>query len=172
VLLRIRRLKVNKALKQNTINRERTPCMKSKNLSRPRTTIKAQRKCTTSTVVKENPKLKLYKSSRQVSLKHLNRLCEDESNYMLMQVFCKLLNALKKPEFRLQNSVFEDWESMTAYLTNHNRTILAEIIAVANKIERELYEANAIESLLDLIKEVQIPEKCDNSYKSIYGFID
>lgn len=97
----------------------------------------------------ESLRLKLYKCSRGVTLKHLNNLCTRPNNNIreIMRLFCLILNCLRKQEFQINPLLFDDWYSLCNYVNKNNCTILAEVIAVSNKIERGIYEKYEFDSI-------------------------
>lgn len=127
----------------------------------------------TSYIVNENLRLSLYKSSRAVTLKHLNNLCNRSTPEIrqVMRLFCMLLNALKKPEYQVNSLTYKNWSFLWDYISKHNWTILAEVIAVSNKIERGLYSSEAMNELKDQFDKLEIPEKIEPSFKAVLTFV-
>lgn len=82
-----------------------------------------------------------------------------------------LLNALKKPEYQSNPEVYDDWYYLCNYIKKNNCTILAEVIAVANKIERGLYQIEDLDEIRAEFEQITAPTQTDSSFKSIYGFI-
>ena len=128
----------------------------------------------TTYIVNENLRLSLYKSSRAVTMKHLINLWNRSTPEIrqVMRLFWMLLNALKKPEYQVNNSIYKNWSYLWDYINKHNWTILAEVIAVSNKIERGLYEQDAMLDIKDQFEKIEVLEnKLENSFKSIYVFV-
>lgn len=133
-----------------------------------------QKTDSTSGIVHENLRLRLHKASRGVTLKHLSNLCTRSTPEIrhVMLSFCLLLNALKKKEYRAKPTVFRDWNYLCEYINKHNCTILAEVIAVANKIERELYDVEAMLYVQEHFETLQLQAKVEPSLKLVYTFIE
>lgn len=124
--------------------RSHTPLLYRKpKLSSTKTGVKKASQQSTNFIVNENHRLKLHKASRSVTMKHLTNLCTQSTPEIrqIMQIFCLLLNSLKKPEYRL-TTTFKNWNFLCEFIQKHSCTILAEVLAVANKIERGLYEGD------------------------------
>lgn len=83
-----------------------------------------------------------------------------------------MLNALKKKEYRDKPTTFRDWNYLCDYISKHNCTILAEVIAVANKIERELYDVESMLHVQEHFETLQLQPKSEPSLKLVYTFIE
>lgn len=127
-----------------------------------------------STNVFENLRLKLLKSSRGVNLKHLNNLCARSTPEIrkIMQLFMLLLNALKKEDYRMQPKVYSNWTNLWDQVTKQNWVILSETLAVANKIERGLYDEDLMQDICQQFEEVDMNKNMETSFKTISCFVE
>lgn len=89
-----------------------------------------------------------------------------------MQMFCLLLNALKKQEYQMKPSMYKNWNYLCEYINKHNCTILAEVIAVANKIERGLYDKDAMLDVKNQFENIELKDKMDTSFKVLFNFLE
>jgi hypothetical protein len=164
------------------INRSHTPWMYNKKAkvwekktshSSIKPSVHKDRSESTAYIVNENVRLRLHKASRTISMKHLGNLISRSTPEIrqIMQIFCLLLNALKKKEYRAKPSIFKNWNFLWEYIKNHNCTILAEVIAVANKIERELYDYDALMIVKDQFETIEQKQKLESSHKVIHNFV-
>jgi len=130
-------------------------------------------KDSTSYIVSENIRLSLYTSCRMITLKHLNSLWSKSTPEIrqVMKLFWMLLNALKKPEYQVDSSVYKNWTYLWEYINNHNWTILAEVIAISNKIQRELYSEIAMLEVKDQFEKLEISENMDSSFTTLHTLI-
>lgn len=164
------------------VNRSHTPWMynrKSKAIEKKtsHSSIKASkakdRSESTAFIVNENVRLRLHKASRGITMKHLNNLINRSTPEIrqIMQIFCLLLNSLKKKEYSAKPSIFKNWNFLWDYINKHNCTILAEVIAVANKIERNLYDFNALSLVQSQFSTIDPPVKLEPSHKAVFTFV-
>ena len=107
-------------------------------------------------------------------MRHLNNLCKrpNHSIIHIIRSFCVLLNALKKPEYQSNPAVFDDWYYLCNYISKNGCTLLAEVIAVANKIDKGMYNLEDLEEICEQYEQVQITEEKDPSFKAVYSFMN